>query len=124
MRSFSLAQLTSLGLLLASCSASTLAVPDGEALWRSKYAGCHALDRHAAGPLHRDVYGRRAGSAPGYRYSSALAAATVHWDAAALDAWLRDPAAFLPGQGMYYKVPDAAERAALIEYLRSLGDQH
>jgi len=42
------------------------------------------------------------------------------WDRKALDAFLADPAKFKPGSKMPYKVPDAAERAAVVKALAEL----
>src|SRR5690349_10430912 len=40
----------------------------GEALYRD-CRNCHAFDRNEAGPLHRGVVGRTAGTVAGYDYS-------------------------------------------------------
>jgi cytochrome c len=42
------------------------------------------------------------------------------WDQQNLDRWLADPQAAIPGQRMYYAVPDSRDRADLIEYLRHI----
>ena len=53
---------------------------------RARCGGCHAVDANRVGPLHRNVFGWKAGSASGYDYSSALRKSTVRWDDATLDA--------------------------------------
>lgn len=90
----------------------------GSVLYEQRCGACHALDAHRVGPLHRDVLGRRAGSAPGYDYSPALAGATIPWTEQNLDAWLRSPEALIPGQRMGYSVPERADREDIIAYLR------
>jgi cytochrome c len=92
----------------------------GQELYEQRCVACHSVDAHRIGPMHAGVFGRRAGSAPGYDYSAALARAAFVWDDARLDAWLRDPEALVPGQKMGYSVPDAADRADLIAYLKTL----
>ena len=90
----------------------------GGALYEARCGACHSLDAHRVGPMHRGVFGRRAGSAPGYDYTPALKGAGTVWDAASLDSWLRDPEALVPGQGMGYSVPDATDREDLVAFLR------
>jgi cytochrome c len=76
---------------------------------------------HRLGPSLHGIVGQRAGAAEGYRYSSALRGGTVVWDAAALDAFLADPAGFLPGNGMIYVgMPSATDRAAVIAYMAEI----
>ena len=53
----------------------------------------------------------------GFAYSPALKASTLVWTTANLDQFLADPAKTVPGTAMPIKVPDAAQRAALISYL-------
>jgi cytochrome c len=87
-------------------------------------AACHSLaaGEHRTGPSLASVYGRRAGVAAGFeRYSRALRNADLVWDERALDAWLRDPAAFIPGNAMKFRgLPDARARSDLIAYLRAV----
>ena len=90
----------------------------GGALYEARCGACHSLDAHRVGPMHRGVFGRRAGSAPGYDYSPALKGAGMVWDAASLDAWLKNPEALVPGQRMGYSVPLASDRDDLVAYLR------
>jgi cytochrome c len=84
-------------------------------------AACHSLEpgQHRTGPSLADVFGRRAGTAEGFRrYSPALKEADVVWDEATLDPWIADPQAFIPGNRMVFRgLPDAKERADLIAYL-------
>jgi len=91
----------------------------GRALYESRCIGCHSIDANRVGPAHRGVFGRKAGTAKDYDYSPALRAATVVWDARSLERWLADPERLIPGQRMGYSVPDAADRADLVEYLRA-----
>lgn len=86
-------------------------------------AACHALapGEHRTGPSLADVFNRKAGTVPGFtRYSEALEGADVIWDHAMLDAWLADPAGFIPGNRMIFQgIPDADARADLIAYLET-----
>lgn len=91
----------------------------GQQLYAQQCAACHSLDYNGVGPAHRGVFGRKAGSAPGYSYSAALSASGVVWNAQTLERWLTDPERFIPGQKMGFKVNAHADRAALIAYLKS-----
>jgi len=92
----------------------------GQQLYESRCIACHAPDANRVGPMHRGVYGRKAGSLPDYGYSKALKGAGFVWDDATLDRWLTNPQAFLPGQKMNFKVAKPEDRADLIAYLKSL----
>jgi cytochrome c len=84
-------------------------------------AACHSLrpGEHRTGPCLAGVFGRRAGTAEGFRrYSPALKAADVVWNEETLDPWIADPQAFIPGNRMAFRgLPDAKARADLIAYL-------
>jgi cytochrome c len=85
-------------------------------------AVCHSTDgSNGTGPTLKGLFGRAAGSVLGFRYSRAMRGAGIAWDAETLDVYLRSPQEFVPGNVMPFPgVPDSAERAALIAYLRSL----
>lgn len=91
----------------------------GQALFEERCSGCHALGENRFGPRLGDVYGRRAGSVSGFRYSQALQRQPLTWSAATLDHWLAGPARFLPGARMTVSIDDIASRADVIAYLRS-----
>lgn len=92
----------------------------GQDLFGSRCIACHALDTNRVGPALRGVFGRRAGSAPGFSYSKAVDEAVLVWDESNLERWLSGPEALIPGQKMGYSVSDARDRADLIAYLKSL----
>ena len=67
------------------------------------------------------MFGRRAGAVEGFAYSDAMEAAGrrgLVWDEAALERYLADPEAFIPGTDMPYQGGAAAERTAVIAWLR------
>ena len=88
-------------------------------IFESRCGGCHSLDHDRIGPRHRGVIGRKAGAVAGFEYSPALRGSGIVWSAQTLDAWLADPERLFPGQRMNYGVSDAADRAALIDYLKT-----
>jgi cytochrome c len=88
----------------------------------ARCAACHALHpTRKPGPVLLGIYGRRAGSVPGYRYSAALKSASITWNAANLDRWLQGPPAFIPGVNMQAQVDSPQDRQDIIAFLRSLG---
>jgi cytochrome c len=92
----------------------------GRQLVESRCFGCHSLDQNRVGPALGTVFGRRAGSNPGFAYSAALKGAGHAWDEASLDKWLTNPQAFVPGAVMPFRLSDARERADVIAFLKSL----
>ena len=95
----------------------------GQELYESRCGGCHSLDANRVGPAHRGVYGRKAGSAPNFSYSTAVRSAAVVWQDKTLDAWLTNPQALIPGQRMNFRVALPADRADIIAYLRQQSGQ-
>lgn len=90
----------------------------GKALY-ARCQGCHSIDRNRIGPLHRGLFGRRAGSVDGFDYSQAMRASGIVWDEATLDAFLAAPRDYIPGTRMIYAgIKDPQERADLIAYLK------
>lgn len=85
---------------------------------------CHTLERGAAtmiGPNLFGMFGKRAGFAANYDYSSALADADFIWTPRALDAWLAAPHRFLPGNRMTFPgISNAQARNDLIAYLLNI----
>lgn len=111
----------SLAMLVSAAAAQSAAGADavhGQELYESRCGGCHSLDANRVGPAHRGVYGRKAGSAPNFGYSTAVKNATVVWEERTLDAWLSNPQALIPGQRMNFRVALPEDRADIIAYLR------
>jgi cytochrome c len=93
--------------------------PDGAALYQAKCGGCHSIATNRIGPAHKGVYGRKAGMAPGYKYSPALKTSGIVWNDQTLDKWLQGPPKVVKGTKMFFTVADPAQRAAIIAYLKS-----
>ena len=75
-----------------------------------------------SGPYFAGLFGRRAGSVPGYKYSSALDGADFVWDETTLRALFdQGPDVFLPGTKMpLQRIPDDAQLTALIDFMREI----
>lgn len=116
-------------LLLAAVGAARAEDPPqgdadaGRAIFNRQCAVCHSTQsgQNKVGPSLAGVYGRHSAEAPGYNYSPAMHQANRSWDAATLDAYLRDPRATVPGTRMIYAgLKDAKQRADVIAYLETL----
>lgn len=92
----------------------------GQRVYEARCIACHSVDVSSVGPAHRGVFGRRAGSLPGFDYSEALKRSAVVWSAKTLEQWLSGPEKFIPGQKMWFSVSDPAERRDVIAYLETL----
>ena len=92
----------------------------GQQIYESRCIACHSPDANRVGPMHRGVFGRKAGSLPDYTYSKALKGTDFVWNDETLDKWLTNPQAFVPGQKMNFKVTKPEDRADVIAYLKSL----
>jgi cytochrome c len=111
-----------LAALLALCAAAPVAaapsVQRGEQIY-ARCLACHALAYDRVGPRHCGLFGRLAGSVPGYEYSQAMKHSGIRWNEKTLDRFLAKPLAMIPGSTMTYDgVPDPKERADLIAYLK------
>lgn len=80
---------------------------------------CHALAYDRTGPRHCGLFGRRAGSVPGFAYSDAMRHSRIVWNEKTLNGFLADPVRSVPGTSMGYAgVKDPVERADLLAYLK------
>jgi len=71
--------------------------------------------------MHRGLFGRRAGTVPGFAYSDAMKNSGIIWNEKTLDQFLEDPRKMVPGTKMTYAgVKSAQERADLIAYLKQV----
>lgn len=111
--------------LLAAAGTVVAAAPDVQSLRRgeqiyARCAACHAIDTNRTGPQHCGLFGRRAGTAPGFEaYSKAMRESAVVWDERSLDVFLEAPMQAVPGTSMGYAgVKGQGERADLIAWLR------
>src|SRR5262249_14501054 len=93
----------------------------GERMYRACVA-CHSLepDRNMTGPSLAEIWNRKAGSLASFpRYSPALKSAGIIWNDDTLDAWIKDPQHFIPGNTMTFPgMKDARQRADLLAFLK------
>jgi cytochrome c len=108
---------------ISATAADPAAVSDpvrGKAVY-ARCLYCHSIDANRVGPMHRGLFGRLAGSLPGFAYSTAMKQAGANglvWNAETLDLYLADPQKVVPGTRMLFAgISDARTRADLIAYL-------
>ena len=86
---------------------------------------CHSVVKGAPnmiGPNLYGIFGRKAGSLPGFAYSDAMKAkGDWTWDAQHIDAWIAGPAKVIPGTKMtFVGLPSSQDRVDVIAYLRTV----
>jgi cytochrome c len=116
---------------LAACSAAAdefeqrlaAASPKRGQLLYMQCKACHDVEPglpHKVGPNLNGVFGRTAGTAPGFKYTDAMAKSGIAWTPQTLDTFLKQPGAMIPGNGMAFAgVANDADRASLVAYLQS-----
>ncbi|HEY1425984.1 MAG TPA: cytochrome c family protein [Caulobacteraceae bacterium] len=91
----------------------------------AKYAvcrACHTLKQGGedmTGPNLWGIFGRKAGSKPGFSYSDGMKKAGWTWDAPRLDTWISNPHAEIPDTKMtFIGLPNVADRHDVIAFLK------
>lgn len=95
--------------------------PTGEEAFNNSCRTCHTFKEgdNRQGPSLFGVVGRKAGSLPGYNFSSSMVASNIVWDNANLDKFIETPDQVVSGNAMkpYGGLTDAALRKVIIDYL-------
>lgn len=89
---------------------------------------CHSFLKgdNRLGPTLYGIVGRKAGSVPDFPYSISVKSSGIIWDEAALDKWIANPDAVIPGNDMsppYPGVADPAIRKKIIAFLKEISPQ-
>jgi cytochrome c len=110
----------------AAAGGAPLAAADpvkGEASFK-KCMSCHTIDQGGANGIGPNLWGiagdKKGEGRGGFAFSDSLKAVGGVWDDASLDKWLTSPRAMASGTKMSFAgLPDAAERANVIAFLKT-----
>lgn len=97
----------------------------GADLFKQNCAACHSAEpgQNLVGPSLYSVVGRHSASGAGFSYSNAMKSSGITWTQDQLMSYLKAPRRFIPGVKMMFPgLDDAADRANVIAYLSTLGD--
>lgn len=104
-------------ILISVPASSADNVKHGEQIY-NRCMACHALTYDRVGPRHCGLIGRRAGSVPGFSYSTAMKNIGWIWNKRTLNRFLANPTKVIPGTSMTYDgIKNKQERMDLIAYL-------
>ena len=97
--------------------------PGGNAIFRSQCSPCHSLQEGSSGlpgPSLHGLFGRKAGTVPGFSYSAAMRDAGMVWNERTLDQFIAAPQTFIPGDVMPFPgLADKTARQRLVGYLKA-----
>ena len=93
----------------------------GERVFNQQCKTCHSLEDGPSitGPTLHGVFGRKAGTAPGFESSPEMIKSGIVWDETTLAEYSRDPKAKVPDTKMVFNgIKQAGQLADLVAYLK------
>lgn len=118
-QNISIAFLAGAALSFASAASAADAARGAKVYEEQGCSACHAPKETLVGPPHCGVFGRKAGTVPGYAYSAVMQGSGLTWDEKTLNDFISAPLAFLSGTNMGFAgLYDEKDRADLIAFLK------
>ena len=107
-----------------TATASAQDLDNGKAVF-GKCRACHQVGekaRNLVGPSLNGLFGRKAGTIEGFRYSEANKTSGIVWDEATFREYIKNPRAKIPGTKMVFAgIRDDRDIDDLIAYLKQFG---
>jgi cytochrome c len=109
---------------IAAVAAARADTADPQMVFNNACRTCHSMKEgdNRLGPSLAGVVGRKAGTLPGYQYSSSMQSSGVTWDEATLDKFIANPDEVVGGNKMkpFTGIADAGQRKEIIGFLKSI----
>lgn len=106
--------------LALGLAASPALAADGAKTFQLQCKTCHGAKSTPMGPALAGVAGAKIAGRSDFAYSAGLKAKAGTWTDANLESYLAAPGKFAPGTRMMVGVANAADRAAVTAYLKTL----
>lgn len=121
MKTFRIATAFSLALAVTAFTSGAANADAGQDMFDKHCKNCHKMEpgKHTLGPSLANIMGKPAGAQDFTRYKG-LVDVDIVWTEENMDAWIADPKGFLgKNTSMVSRVKDAADRKAIIEFLKA-----
>ena len=80
---------------------------------------CHSFTKTKIGPPLGDIFGKKAGSVEGFKYSKPMKSSDIIWNDCTLDKFLKKPRKYIKGTKMRFSgLKKKSHRDAVIKYLK------
>ena len=90
----------------------------GEKVFK-RCVACHSFTKTKIGPPLGNIFGKKAGSVEGFKYSKAMKNSDIVWNDCSLDSFLKKPRKYIKGTKMRFSgLKKKSHREALIKYLK------
>lgn len=93
----------------------------GEKVFKRSCSTCHTIEagKNRVGPSLAGIFGRKAASIEGFKYSESMKASNITWSEDKLDAYITDPKTVVPkGTMSFVGLKKDTDRVDVIAYLK------